>query len=64
MQRRQLLRREAAVLDSAAPRPPHSVPQGFFAFQAQGPGAGPRVGGSELSLGVRSVWVGNVGVSG
>ena len=45
MQRRQLLRREAAALDSAAPRQPHSLPQGFFAFQAQGPGAGPRVGG-------------------
>ena len=35
MQRRQLLRREAAALDSAAPRQPHSLPQGFFAFQAQ-----------------------------
>ena len=45
MQRRQLLRREAAALDSAAPRQPHSLPQGFFALQAQGPGAGPRVGG-------------------
>ena len=41
MQRRQLLlRREAAALDSAAPRQPHSLPQGFFAFQAQGPAPG------------------------
>ena len=34
-----------AALDSAAPYAspsPHSLPQGFFAFQAQGPGAGPR----------------------
>ena len=45
MQRRQLLRREAAALDSAAPRQPHSLPQGFSAFQVQRPGAGPRVGG-------------------
>ena len=45
MDRRQLLQRAAAALDSAAPREPHTLPQGFFAFQAQGPGAGQRGGG-------------------
>ena len=45
VQRRELIRRHEVHMRPDAYRQPHTLPQGFFAFQAHGQGGGVRAGG-------------------